>query len=83
MAWNVYELVNEDRREVFVGVTDKDVGAELELDRAVPPAPIRHWDFKSERIRANRYKIGLTRFDAREAVRDYEAKAGWVLRRGL
>lgn len=83
MAWNVYELINEDRREVYIGLTEKDVGSELELARAVPPAPVRHWDFASERIRANRYKIGLTRFDAREVVREYTTQPGWVLRRGL
>lgn len=83
MAWNVYELHNEPRHEVYVGFTEKDVGAQLELDRAVPPAPVRHWDFENERVRAQAHKTGLTRHEAREIVREYAAEAGWILRRGI
>lgn len=83
MAWNVYLLYNERRRELFIGVTEKDVGAEFELNRAVPPAPVRHWDFESERVRVKALKRDLTKFEARNVVREFEGEDGWMLRKGV
>lgn len=83
MAWNVYLLYNEPRRELYIGVTEKDVGAEFELNRAVPPGAIRHWDFEGERVRAMAHQKGLTKFEARNAVREFAGEDGWILRRGL
>ena len=49
MACMVYELVNPDLKEVFIGASCNSVESELAKNRAAPPSAIAHWPLEYRR----------------------------------
>lgn len=79
---SVFEAVNMTRKERFVGTTTRafnDVDRELRL---APPAGVRHWDFRGDKIVFNDLMQTYSGDDAEFFIKDYKRLTplpGWKL----
>jgi hypothetical protein len=80
MAQSIFEAANETLKEFFIGVTTASLDQLEAGHRAVPPAPVSHWDFSAHRIVYREVEHDLPGKDSRPFIDGYVQsieKNGW------
>lgn len=75
----VFEAINHDRKEIYVGMTTEPMFETIRRLKSAPPTSIREWDFDSIKDYRS-IEFGLSEKDAKVFIDQYvktAAPKGW------